>query len=64
MTHSDENGIILPPVLAPIQVIIIPIYKNKKEYNKIFKKLITVKKILKKINISAKIDNRYTHSPG
>ena len=40
MTHSDDNGLILPPKLAPIQVVIIPIYKSQEQLEKISEKLI------------------------
>ena len=59
MTHGDNNGLILPPKIAPIQVIIIPIKNEKKILSKV-KKYETA---LKKINISAKIDQT-NHSPG
>ena len=64
MTHSDDKGLVLPPNLAPIQVVIVPIYKGEEELNQISevaKKLVAE---LQKLNISVKFDNRDTHRPG
>lgn len=63
MTHSDNNGLVLPPKLAPIQVAIIPIYK-KDNQEAIFTKLEEVKKSLLAKGISVKFDDRDTHKPG
>ncbi|MBP5301486.1 MAG: proline--tRNA ligase [Bacilli bacterium] len=59
MVHSDDNGLILPPKIAPIQAIIIPIQNNQK----ILLKAEKYEKILKKINVAAKIDQS-NHNPG
>ncbi len=64
MTHSDDNGLVLPPNLAPIQVVIVPIYKNEEQYNAISKKANEIIKLLKALNISVKFDNRTTQKPG
>jgi prolyl-tRNA synthetase len=64
MAHSDDNGLVLPPKLAPIQVIIVPIYKNDEEFNKVSEKAQQIKKLLESKNISVKFDNRDTHKPG
>ena len=64
MTHSDDRGLVLPPNLAPFQVVIVPIYKTDKELNKINKAANDVKLRLEKNGISVKYDNRDTHKPG
>ena len=64
MTHSDDRGLVLPPNLAPFQVVIVPIYKTDEELNKINKIANDVKLRLEKIGISVKYDNRDTHKPG
>jgi prolyl-tRNA synthetase len=64
MAHSDDNGLILPPKLAPLQVVIIPIYKSEAEMAQVSEKAIQIKKILETKNISVKFDNRDTHKPG
>ena len=58
MTHSDINGLILPPLLAPIQVVIIPKYKKINEFKKIKKIALKIKNLLKEKNISVKFDDR------
>lgn len=64
MAHSDDSGLILPPKLAPIQVVIVPIYRSDEELEKISEVAneLTVK--LKARNISVKYDNRDTYRPG
>jgi len=64
MTHSDDNGLVLPPRLAPYQVVIVPIYKGKDELQKISLIALKVKKILEDKGISVKFDNRDTYKPG
>ena len=64
MTHSDDRGLVLPPNLAPFQVVIVPIYKTDKELNKINKTANDLKLKLEKNGISVKYDNRDTHKPG
>jgi prolyl-tRNA synthetase len=64
MTHSDDNGLVLPPKLAPIQVVIIPIYKNDEQLLAISSVANTIKDSLLKLGISVKYDNRDTHKPG
>jgi len=64
MTHSDDHGLVLPPKLAPIQVVIIPIFKNEEQLAQISE---TVKGIvikLKALGISVKYDDRDTQKPG
>ena len=64
MTHSDDNGLILPPKLAPIQVVIIPIYKSQEQLEKISEKIKPVLSELRNKNISVLFDKRDTHKPG
>lgn len=64
MTHSDDQGLVLPPNLAPIQVVIIPIYKSEEELQKISEKVNSLIKELRNHNISVKYDDRTTHKPG
>lgn len=64
MTHSDDNGLVLPPKLAPIQVVIVPIYKTQEQLQEISVKVAEIKKSLEKSGISVKYDDRDTHKPG
>jgi len=64
MTHSDDNGLVLPPNLAPIQVVIVPIYKTDEQLEEISAVANTLVSQFKKINISIKFDNRTTQKPG
>lgn len=64
MAHSDDDGLILPPMLAPIQVVIIPIYKNEDEFKAVDEVAIQIKQELTKKGISVKYDNRDTQKPG
>jgi prolyl-tRNA synthetase len=64
MAHSDDNGLILPPRLAPIQVVIVPIYKSVDEYHATVERCHAIKDALKTTGISVKVDDRDTHKPG
>jgi prolyl-tRNA synthetase len=64
MAHSDDEGLILPPKLAPIQVVIVPIYKSDEQFKAIVEKATHLKNGLNAMNISVKIDDRDTHKPG
>ena len=64
MTHSDDNGLVLPPHLAPIQVVIIPIYKNSDQLAEISAKVDPIVSELKKLGISVKYDNSENKRPG
>ena len=64
MTHSDDNGLVLPPSLAPIQVVIVPIYKTDEQLETISSEVATLTAELKKRGIVVKYDNRTTHKPG
>ena len=57
MTHSDDNGLVLPPHLAPIQVVIVPIYKNAEMLQKIDEKVAGIVAKLKSMGVSVKYDN-------
>jgi len=57
MTHSDDNGLVLPPNLAPIQVVIVPIYKNQEQRQAIAEKVQPLVEQLKALNISVKFDD-------
>ncbi len=64
MTHSDDNGLVLPPNLAPIQVVIVPIFKTEDELNKIDEVVQGLVSEFKRLKISVKYDNRTTQKPG
>lgn len=64
MTHSDDNGLVLPPHLAPIQVVIVPIYKNAEMLAKIDEKVAGIVAKLKSMGISVKYDNADNKRPG
>ncbi len=64
MAHSDNNGLVLPPKLAPYQVVIVPIYKNMDQLAEISVKVNEILAKLKARGISVKYDNRDTQRPG
>ncbi len=64
MTHSDDNGLVLPPKLAPIQVVIIPIYKNAEQLQAIDAKANEIADKLRVMGISVKYDNADNKRPG
>lgn len=64
MAHSDNHGLLLPPLLAPIQVVIIPIYNNAEQLAVISEPAIKIKKELEKNDISVRYDDRDTNKPG
>ena len=64
MTHSDDNGLVLPPNLAPIQVVIVPIFKTDDEFDAISNVSNDLVAQFKKKNVSVKYDNRTTQKPG
>ncbi|MBP6456179.1 MAG: proline--tRNA ligase [Chitinophagaceae bacterium] len=64
MAHSDDQGLVLPPKLAPIQVVIVPIYKGEEGKNKITEKVTPIINALKAKNISVKYDDDDTARPG
>ena len=64
MTHSDDHGLVLPPKLAPTQVVIVPIYKGEEQLNELNVHVEGLVKELRSKGISVKYDNRDTHKPG
>jgi len=64
MTHSDDKGLVLPPNLAPIQVVIVPIYKTEEQFDAISKHVNELTGALLKLGISVKYDSRDTQKPG
>ncbi|MCI9844798.1 proline--tRNA ligase [Flavobacterium pectinovorum] len=64
MTHSDDQGLVLPPNLAPIQVVIVPIYKTDEQLAEITAAVNELTAKLRKLKISVKYDDRTTQKPG
>lgn len=64
MTHSDDNGLVLPPHLAPLQVVIVPIYKDKEGLDKISERVDSIVKNLRAKGISVKYDDADNRRPG
>lgn len=64
MTHSDDNGLVLPPHLAPIQVVIVPIYKNDDQRNLIADAVAPIVKELRALGVSVKFDDADNKRPG
>lgn len=64
MTHSDDNGLVLPPALAPIQVVIVPIWKTDEQLAQLNEKADSICKNLKAMDISVKYDNADNKRPG
>lgn len=64
MAHSDDKGLVLPPKLAPIQVVIVPIVRDKSQYELIDERLEPIIQSMKKRGISVHYDKRDTHKPG
>jgi prolyl-tRNA synthetase len=64
MTHSDDNGLVLPPSLAPNQVVIVPIYKSEEQLDAITKVVNSIISDFRGKGITVKFDNRTTHRPG
>ena len=64
MTHSDDNGLVLPPALAPIQVVLIPIYKTEEQLAAIRERLAAIADELKALGISVKLDDNDQKRPG
>ncbi len=64
MSHSDDNGLVLPPKLAPFQVVIVPIYKNEEQLSQINEKVEGIVSKLKALGVSVKYDNADNKKPG
>jgi prolyl-tRNA synthetase len=62
MTHSDDKGLVLPPNLAPIQVVIVPIHKTDEQLAEITAEVNILIAELKKLHVSVKYDNRTTEA--
>ncbi len=58
MAHSDNNGLVLPPKLAPIHVVMVPIFKTEQEHQEILSKMDEMKRALEKMGLTVKIDDR------
>ena len=64
MAHSDDKGLVLPPKIAPLQVVIIPIYRNEEQLTQVSKVAENIEKALKEKNITVKYDNRDEYRSG
>ena len=64
MAHSDDEGLVLPPSLAPIQIVIVPIYRSDEERLKVEAAAEQIKQKLEDLDLSVKFDNRDTYKPG
>lgn len=64
MTHSDDNGLVIPPNLAPDQVVIVPIYRSDEQYDTVCAEAEKIVQELKEKGIRVKLDKRDTHKPG
>ncbi len=64
MTHSDDKGLVLPPKLAPYQVIIVPIYRSEEQKQAVANKAEEVMKDLRAAGVTVRFDDRDTHKPG
>jgi len=64
MTHSDDKGLVIPPRLAPFQVVIVPIYKSDDQRELVLRACQSIRSELMKKDISVKLDDRDTHKPG
>ena len=64
MVHGDDRGLVLPPRLAPLQLVIVPIYKGEKEQEKVDQLSTQLLCLLQKAGLSVKYDRRDTHKPG
>lgn len=64
MSHSDDNGLVLPPKLAPYQVVIVPIYRNKEQFDQVSEKAKEIVNKLQDEGVTVKFDDRDTQKPG
>lgn len=64
MAHSDDRGLVLPPKLAPVQVVLVPIFKSQEELDAVSEKAKEIMNKLRAIGISVKFDDRDTFKPG
>ena len=64
MTHGDDNGLIMPPRLAPIQVVIVPIYRKEEEKSAVMETIVRLEQEFKALGIRVKVDSRDNLTPG
>jgi prolyl-tRNA synthetase len=64
MAHADKHGLVIPPKLAPLQVVIVPIYKTDEQLAEVSDTVVKIKAGLEALGITVKYDNRDTHKPG
>lgn len=64
MAHSDDEGLVLPPAIAPIHVVIVPVYKTDEEFEAVSTKATEIKTRLEAMGLAVKFDNRDTYKPG
>ncbi|HNX85488.1 MAG TPA: proline--tRNA ligase [Bacteroidales bacterium] len=64
MSHSDDNGLVLPPKLAPVQVAIVPVFKTREQLDQITQTVLPLKKALESKGVTVKYDDRETQKPG
>ena len=64
MTHSDDNGLVLPPHLAPIQVVIVPIFRKAEQLGELLEKINPIADQLKALGIRVKVDTDDKYTPG
>ncbi|MEL6357195.1 MAG: proline--tRNA ligase, partial [Bacteroidota bacterium] len=64
MAHSDDQGLVLPPKLAPIQIVIVPIYKKEEDRQAVLQKARDLQQSLQAQGVAVKLDDRDTHQPG
>lgn len=64
MTHSDDHGLVIPPALAPLQVVIVPIFKNAEQNQMVLDKASEIQSSLKKAGFTVKLDDSDANSPG
>ena len=64
MAHGDDNGLVLPPALAPIQIVMVPIYRTAEEHDAVIAEFEKIKSGLEALGHSVEIDDRDTHRPG
>ncbi len=64
MAHSDDHGLVLPPRLAPIQVVVVPIYKTQEEYERVCREAAGIRDRLAAKGVAVKLDDRDTYKPG
>lgn len=64
MVHSDDEGLVIPPKLAPIHVVLVPIYRKDEERETVVKRIHEIAAVLKAVGVKVKVDDRDTYKPG